>query len=238
MNDEDIKFKLLGNMGIHIEGAGDIHIPSLNEIFQLNMSTYNEYLSSLLIDKSAFDTEIDEKISNYDVFIVNCYHNYSFKEISFKAISFFFKCKPSLVMEGEEVIVELADGKIDRTNFPLLQKVLKMGNNVKLTPPEPEYKPANSRAKKMIEMIMKNKKNKPPPKEKMDLFSIVSGLVWKNNSQNLESILSMNIFQIYNGLHTTDKIENVHHTVTAIYAGKIDSKKIKLSDLHWANKME
>ncbi|MFS0855149.1 hypothetical protein [Paenibacillus taichungensis] len=238
MDDLDIKFKLMGNLGIQIEGAGNLYIPSLKEILHLNMSTYNEYLSSLLIDTSALNTEIDENISNFDVFIVNCYHNYSFKEVSFKAISFFFKSEPSLAMEGEDVFVKLSDGRIDRSNFPFVQKVLMMGNNVKLSSPEPEYKPANSRAKKMIEMIMKNKKNKPPDKEKMDLFSILSGLIWKDNAQSLDSILAMNIFQVYNGLHTTDKIENISHTVTALYAGTIDGKKIKLSDMHWANKLE
>lgn len=238
MDEQDIKFKLLGNRSITIEGAGDIYIPSIRDIFDLGMSIYNEYLSALLIDRSALETEVDEDISNFDVFIVNCYHNYSFKEISFKALNLFFKSEPSIAMEGDEVFVKISEGRIDRNNFTLLQKVLMFGNNVRLSSPESEYKPANSKARKMIEMIMKNKKNKPPPKEKMDLFSIVSGLIWKDNGQSINSILDMNIFQIYNGLHTTDKIENISHTVTALYAGTIDGKKIKLSDMHWANKME
>ncbi|MFS0857338.1 hypothetical protein [Paenibacillus taichungensis] len=236
MNNDDIQFNLLGNLPIHIDGLGYINIPCIRDIFSMGMSKYNAYLSTLLIDKSMFkDGELSEEVTNFDLLLGNCFHDESYRIMVFKALELFFNNEPRLYAEEDMFKILIGDGEINDTNFPMIQNAITLGNNVKISK-EPEYKAANKHAQKLIDMIKKNKSKAPPKKEKMDLHSIISGLIWKENGQSLDSILNMNIYQIYNGFNTTNSIENYHHTVSALYAGTIDGKKIKMSDIHWANK--
>lgn len=202
----------------------------------MGMSVYNGYLSSLLIDKSMFkDGELSEEVTNYDLLLGNCFHDESYRITVFKALELFFKSEPRLHAEEDTLKILIGNGEINDNNFPMIQNTITLGNNVKISN-EPEFKAANKQAQKLIDMIKKNRAKAPPKKEKMDLHSIISGLIWKENGQSLDSILNMNIYQIYNGFNTTNSIENYHHTVSALYAGTLDGKKIKMSDIHWANK--
>lgn len=236
MNKDDIQYNLLGNLPIYIDDLGYIKIPCVKEIFSIGMSVYNTYLSTLLIDKSLFeDEQLSDQITNFDLFMSNCFHDEMYKIVAFKALYLFFGQEPSLHLEDDTLKVLVGNGEINGSNFALIQDVITLGNNVKMSK-EPEFKAANKHAQKLIDMIKKNRVKEPPKKEKMNLHSIISGLVWKENGQSLDSILNMNIYQIYNGFNTTNSIENYHHTVSALYAGTIDGKKIKMSDIHWANK--
>lgn len=235
MEESDIEFKLLAGLPIPIPDAGQIHIPTLKEIVQLNMSRYNGYLAALLIDKTAFQTKLAETITNFDLFVANCRHNEGFWRTAAEAIELFFKQTPALREDSRLSYVQIGEGRLTQGNFSLVQKAIQIGNNVKLTH-EPEFKPADSRAAKMIGLIMKNREKQPKPKEKMDLQSIVAGLAWNNNGFSFADLFDLNLYQIYNGFYTTNHIDNYHHIVTAIYAGTIDGKSIKLSDIHWANK--
>ncbi|WP_145921927.1 hypothetical protein [Paenibacillus sp. O199] len=236
MNNDDIQYNLLGNLPIHIDGLGYVKIPCIRDIFSMGMSKYNTYLSTLLIDKSLFkDDTMSEQITNFDLFMSNCFHDEMYRIVAFKALELFFGKEPRLHLEENTLKILIGDEEITDSNFALIQDVITLGNNVKISK-EPEYKAANKHAQKLIDMIKKNKSKAPPKKEKMDLHSIISGLIWKENGQSLDSILNMNIYQIYNGFNTTNSIENYHHTVSALYAGTIDGKKIKMSDIHWANK--
>ncbi|MGM1044881.1 MAG: hypothetical protein ACQEXX_01905 [Bacillota bacterium] len=237
MNEVDIQYKLLAGVPISIPGAGLLSLPALKDIVQMNISTYHEILSFLLIDKSIIKGELDSKITNFDIFYANCYHSEQFKDKASTGIELFFGVLPILRENKEEVFIQIGEGRIDHNNFDQIQTVIKLGNNIS-TKNEPEFKPANSKAQKLIEMILKNREKQPKPKEKMDLFSIVSGLAWKSNGLTLSDLFNMNIYQIYNGFHTTNNIDNYHHTISALYAGTIDGKQIKMSNIHWANKLK
>ncbi|WP_311078294.1 hypothetical protein [Paenibacillus polymyxa] len=237
MDELDIHFKLLGGRPIYIEQAGYLSLPSLEIIVDLNMSMYNSFLASLLIDKSMIKSDFDSKVTNFDIFYANCYHNEEFKATAFAAIYLFFNETPNLQESYENVYIEIGKGQINHSNFDMIQKIIRLGNNVEIQN-EPEFKPANSRAKKMIEMILKNRAKQPKVKEKIDLHSIVAGLAWKDNGLSLFDLYKMNIYQIYNGLHVSNNIDNYHHTITALYAGTLDGKSIKMADIHWANKLK
>ncbi|MNI40553.1 hypothetical protein D3C73_947780 [compost metagenome] len=102
---------------------------------------------------------------------------------------------------------------------------------------EPEFNPVNSKAQEMINLILKSRKKQHKPREKMDLLSIVSGLAWKQNGISMQEVFELNIYQIYNGFFFTNSIDHYHHTLTGIYAGTVDGKSVKMSDIHWANKI-
>ncbi|KAF6630502.1 hypothetical protein H6F38_13790 [Paenibacillus sp. EKM208P] len=237
MDDLDIHFKLLGGRPIYIEQAGYLTIPPLEKIVDINMSLYNSFLASLLIDKSMIKSDLDNNVTNFDIFYANCYHNEEFKANAFAAIFLFFSESPTLKESDDSVYIEIGKGQINHSNFNIIQKIIRLGNNVEIQN-EPEFKPANSRAKKMIEMILKNRAKQPKVKEKIDLHSIVAGLAWKDNGLSLFDLYKMNIYQIYNGLYVSNNIDNYHHTITALYAGTLDGKSIKMADIHWANKLK
>lgn len=138
-------------------------------------------------------------------------------------------------IEGVSIIFPSNGLILNFKNFDNFQLILKTVHHLK-TNNKPEFNPKDSRAQAMIDLILKQRKQQPTPKEKMTLVSIVSGLSWKSNGVSIKEILDLNIYQIYNGFFTTNNIDNYHHTLSAIYAGTIDSKNIKMADMHWANK--
>lgn len=235
MDESDIHFKLLCGLPIYIQEAGYLKIPTLKEIAAMDFSLYNLYLSHILIDKKMLSNQYDESVTNFDIFYANMLYNEEFKETAVSAIQLFFSELPVLMETENTIYISIGQGKITYDNFGVIQKVLMLGNNTELVK-EPEYNPGNSRAKKMIQMIMKNREKQPKPKEKIDLQSIISGLAWKDNGVSLKEITNMTIYQIYNGFYVTNNIDNYRHTMSGLYAGTIDSKSVKMADIHWANK--
>ncbi|MEK4512271.1 hypothetical protein [Paenibacillus sp. FSL K6-2524] len=237
MNNVDLQLKMLANIPIHLDRAGEIFLPTLKEIAQMGFSNYNQQLSILLIDKNSFNHPFDDSVTDFDIFYANCYHNESFREVVFHALRLFFRAEPEMVEEEERFFIRLREGNVlDRSNFKALQSILYVANHLKKVM-EPEYNPVNSKAQEMINLILKTRKKQPKPKEKMDLLSIVSGLAWKQNGISLQELFELNIYQIYNGFFITNNIDHYHHTITGIYAGTVDGKSINMSDIHWANKI-
>lgn len=236
MEKSDIELKLLAGLPIPVHGAGNLYIPSFRQIADLGLSFYNQSLSYLLINKSMFEKKIDDEISNFDVFYANCYHDHEFRSIAFIVLGVLFKTNIIILENNDEAYLRIdKNHKIDHSNFDEIQEIIKIANHINLEN-EPEFKPGNSKAQEMISMILKNRNKQPKPKEKMDLVSILSGLAWKQNGVNIFNVFDLNIYQIYNGFQITNNIDNYHHTLTGLYAGTVDGKKIKMSDLHWANK--
>ncbi|MNW44433.1 hypothetical protein D3C74_216680 [compost metagenome] len=237
MSDIDLELKMLINIPIELEGAGLIYLPSLKKIAQIGFSTYNQLLSILLIDMKSIGHSIDESVTEFDILYANCLHNKSFRELAFQGLSLFFCADPVLVEEEECYFIRLGEnGILNSINFSLFQKTLYLANNLK-SENEPEYNPVNSKAQEMINLILKARKKQPKLREKMDLLSIVSGLAWKQNGISIQEVFELNIYQIYNGFFFTNNIDHYHHTLTGIYAGTVDGKGIKMSDIHWANKI-
>ncbi|WP_068620017.1 hypothetical protein [Paenibacillus tuaregi] len=236
MNIEDVKLKLLANLPIPLSGNLAVHMPSFKKIAEIGMSVYYHGLSLLLIDKSLLGKEIDERVTNFDIFYANCYHDESFRTDAFSALRLLFREEPSLSGDEHKVHLQFPSGELDHSNFDDFQKMLKIANHLKLES-EPEFKPGNSKAQELIDKILRNRTKEPKRKEKMDLASMVNGLAWKPNGLSLIEIFELNIYQIYAGFHTTNNIDNYHYTLSGLYAGVIDSKNINMSDIHWANKI-
>jgi len=236
MNIEDAKIKLSANLPVDIGNL--LYYPTPFKIVaEVGWSLYNHYLSLLLIDKASMEKEIDERVSNFDIFYANCYHNPEFKDVAFSALRLFFMDEPEMIEEDESVFFgfSASNKTLNHSNFDNFQKILKIAHNLKESQ-EKEFDPANSTAQKMIDMILKNKSKRPPKKEKIDLNSIVTSLAWKSNGISILNIYDLNIYQIYQGFFVTKNIDDFNFTLSGIYAGTVDGKKIDMADIHWANK--
>jgi hypothetical protein len=107
---------------------------------------------------------------------------------------------------------------------------------------EEEFRPAGAAVakfiKEMLEERKKRQKQKPKQKETINLRSIISGLAWKSGSPNLQSILELTNYQLYDGFKRLEKIDNVYYTLLGIYTGNVDVKKINTSELNYAKIIE
>lgn len=234
MNEKDLNLMLLMGTPIPIDGGLSLHVPKLRDIITMGESRFNECLSGLLFDKSNIDGLNDDRLTNFEVLFAYCFHNAEFKNIIFNGLKLIFKEEAQMGDDGSNVFFYFDDSrKIDLSNFDVIQRVLKKANHIKVDK-EPEFNPANSRAAQMIELIKKGKKNKPKPKETMNLHSIISGMAWKSNAVNIFNIFDLTIYQLYNGFYTTENIDNYHHTLSGVYAGTVDGKEIKFDQIHWA----
>ncbi|MDF2650404.1 MAG: hypothetical protein K0Q73_6209 [Paenibacillus sp.] len=242
MNNNDLELKLLYGAPIDLEHVGTIHNPSLRDIVTMGESLYNQYLSAILFHKSHIEgLNLEEAYTSFQILFNYCYHNEDFRDITLKAIQFFFKENAHLGHDDTDVFFYFGDisesRRINESNFDLIQDIIKKMNYIK-TSKETDYNPANSKAQQMIDLIMNNKKNKPKPKETMNLHSIISGLAWKSNSHHLFNIFDLTIYQLYQGFSTMENIDHYYHTLVGIYSGNVNGKDINFAQLHWAKKSE
>lgn len=238
MNNNDLELKLLAGSPIEIHGVGTIYPPTIRDIVNIGESQYNKLLSTLLFDKENIENLHDHiELNNFQILFSYCYHQEDFKEITLKAIEFFFREKAQLGFNDSNVFFyfghEKENRKIDSSNLDQIQFVLKKMSFIK-TNKEPEYNPANSKAKQMIELIMKNKKNKPLTKEIMNLHSVTSGMAWKSKNINIFNVFDLTVYQLYQGFRVTENIDNYHYTLTGVYSGNVSSKEINFTQIHWA----
>lgn len=231
INEDDLRLKLLAGLPVDIGHIGKLHFPSLHQIITINESTYNGILSHLLVDKSQIDQFKDQDITNLKLILNFCEKDPLFMENFLIGMNLLFQEDVNIHEKG--FLFLGIDRGIHSDDFSYIQEVIRVAHWMK-DDKEEEYKPANSKARELIEMMLKNKKKQPQKKSDTDLHSMISGLAWKSNNCNLNEIINLNMYQLHDAFHRFSNIENVHYTLHGIYAGTVDGKKIKQSDLNWA----
>lgn len=238
INENDLELQLLAGMNINIPEFITIYFPSIKEIISIGESTYNELLSYLLIDKDCFEQFKDQDVSNLELLMVFSYHDENYRKKVLTAFNLFFKKTPLISDDGVFYFKEKDKIFIlDKVQFEDIQFVLKKANKIKIDK-EPEYNPGNERARKFIEKMLKTKKNRPKQKSNLSLHSIISGLAWRSNGVSIFNIFNLTIYQLYDAFHRTENIDHCYYTLSGIYAGTVDSKKIDLKTINWAKTLE
>lgn len=241
MRKSDIELKFLADIPVDIGNVCKLHVPTLREVIEMGESEYYRLLSSLLVKKDQI--EIDELLeaSNMEVVYTICYHDKEFLETFQKASRFIFR--EDISMSPEELGLFFYFGDLEEKrflndrNFDWIQSLVVISNNINVE--EDEYNPANEEARKLVEEIKKAKaeisKNK---KQISSLSSKISGVAWKSNSVNIFNVFDLNIYQFYDALLRLEQVDNYQFTLTGIYTGNVDSKKVKIDNLHWTKKIE
>lgn len=237
LDKNDIELRLLAGMEIELDG-GYIRSPKIKDIIEIGEKKYNQYISYLLIDKDNFDFKGNrDEISNFYLVYFNCYHNEEFKDIFFNALKFIYGVTPTLSFYKEELFFyfknEFRDWKLTNENFDDFQEIVKIATNTRIE--KEDYNPGNEKAAKFIEKLKAIKANRPKPKEKINLHSIINGLSWRSNDINIFNIFDLTIYQLYQGFFASEKIDNYQFTLQGMYFGTVDIKKNKIPDIHWAN---
>jgi len=103
--------------------------------------------------------------------------------------------------------------------------------------PTPKLDVENSGNKITQKYILEHKRKERKNKEEeiIDLSSIISSLIWKGHI-GLE-VWEFPIYSIYDGYFRLNMIDNYDKTITALYAGNIDTKKtqIDIEKINWSN---
>lgn len=236
LDKEDMELMLLANEPIPLEHVGNITSPRMRDIIKLGYSKYNEGLSSLLFDKSRISDLKNVEESN---FILTCFffhQDNSFRNSFKNGIKFSLGKDVDIVEVEGQPVFDLGESLyIDETSFYDFQELVKLSNKVEFSNDADEYSAGNSKAKEMIERLLKGKAEKPQKKAVINLHSIISGLSWKSTSGiNISNVFDLSVYQFYDGYHRLENIDYCNSVLTGIYTGNIDSKSIKMQEINWA----
>lgn len=238
MNREDIELLLLAALPVPIPNCEPLYAPTVREVVEMGEGKYNQLLSVLLFDKNSLPTDLSKELSHFEVFFINCYCNPEFRQIAELAFRTVFKAKTEMcdVQTSADPYFYFANGsRIDRTNFDLIQEVVRIGNHVRLLKrDEDQYNPADEVTAKVIAEMLARKKARPKPKPDINLHSMISALSWKSGKPLLDEIMRLSMYQFYDGYRRVENLDSIHYTLFGIYTGNIDAKKMNLKDLHIA----
>lgn len=237
MNQDDLKLRLLAGLPIDVEGIGLLYPLTIKEIIEFGESRYNDLLSCLLVNNSQkiLGLDLPRDISNFDIFTLYSYGNQQFRQLIIEGLILLFR-NECTYKDGFYYFTDL-QVFLTEDIFDNLQNILRLVNKLPLDV-EPDYNPANERARNFIEKMQKSKKKKPKTVSEMNLHSIISGVAWKSFNTNLEAILKLTIYQLYDAFDRLEHIDNYSFTLSALHAGTIDGKKVDLRKLNWAKTLQ
>jgi len=233
---DHILFKLTLNLHIDIDGAGCLTLPTLRLLAAWGEKRYNEALSALLFDKEQYESFRTFTEDNYGMMCLLYAQDERYRSALEDAIQMLLGSRLQLQRRGAVPCFALVAGEEERTlsaeKLELIRYIVRIAHQLEERPSD--YNPANAAARSMIELLSRNKRSRPARKPTTDLQSMISGVAWKSGSMNLLHIGELTLYQLYDGYRRLHCIDSSHHTYTGIYAGTIDSKAIKLSELNWA----
>jgi hypothetical protein len=240
LNTNDIRLKFLMGLPVHIEGIGNFHAPNLTEIIDLTEEKYHKSLSALFFDKQNLSNSSDlEKFSDFQVLLMLVFQDPSFGEFFFYGLNLHLDSKSYLHPEGFLYFGELSEESVlTEEKFNYIKKLVRIANNLPETKDadQEKYDFATDEARSFWEKIRRKRElaaKTAKKEEKINLHSVISAVGWK--SENFAFISKLNIYQIYDGFYRIRVIDNYNNHMTGIYTGNIDSSKIKLPDIDWAN---
>jgi hypothetical protein len=239
MNEADIHLKLLANVPVNVEGIGFFQLPTIKDMIDMGESKYNQLLSMVTFSKEYLNANDLDGFSDLEVFATSIFYDQNFHELVNKSFKLFFNKEIQVKKLGDIPVLyfdELReDTVLTEEKWELTKKIAKIGNFIQEAKEE-EYVAGNERARKFLEeqkkrkeLLAKVKKNK----EQVNLHSILSAVAWRTTGVN--ELLNLTIYQLYNGYFRLGLIDNYNHITTGIYTGNVDSSKIKLPDINWAN---
>jgi len=229
-----------------------ISLPTLNEIFDLGLDKYLEYLQSIIIDISDLnlDTEIfaGEEFSDYQIFIMLLLTSKDFQNTFFEAMQLF--TNDTFVFEQEHIVglrktvteegeVSFEFNQILTEEFWLeMRKVLSLAHMQE----EPKrYDYANAKAKAIMEKLRKNKeevqriKAKRGQSESLEVYELIGSVCTHSKAYNLFNVWNLTYYQFFDHYYRLNINDNYHFSLQSILAGA-DPKKVKVE--HWTSSIK
>ncbi|ARF70773.1 hypothetical protein B7C51_25215 (plasmid) [Paenibacillus larvae subsp. pulvifaciens] len=247
---EEIDLKLILLAGDPLK-TNNIEIKplKLKEITKIGYSLYSKYLSLLTIDKNKI---VDDSEKYEELSLVELIYETRSEDIIrqfLDAICFFLHTDKEAVIYHEHygiIIGDIAEFPnvnrvpiLNKDNYDDFVKILKYQNCI--TTKIDNSKPANERARKILEKIRRSKEiiNQVKAKQainngnSIDFADIVSSVSTKSNSYNKHSIWDVTIYQLYDEYKRLEAINNYEFNLKALLQGaKTDELK------HWSSSLD
>jgi hypothetical protein len=218
--------------------------PQLREIMDLGYETYFSYVNSLILtpyeigDILWFDMGVwYEDVTQWEMFL----SFFEKDEVAQKALAWFLKVDDLALIQNtkteEYYFVFIKDEKqifVTEENFYEISSMIRKINNV--PPPYEVGKETTKFVKIRLLERMKHDREKPKKnnfKENINIESIISSVAWCGTS-NIIDIWNLTIYQLYDGYSRLSTKDNYDKTMSAIYAGTIESDKINQEQIYWA----
>lgn len=230
---ESVEARFLLDIPVHIDGLGDLYSPSIVEIVDMTEDKYNSALNIFLLDGNK-DEFKELGLTDLELITYFCMQDESILDLFFCALKIHFRNEEILYNDGWFYFNEFTDSaRLTEEKFIFIKDIVRIANNLKIEKAE-EYKAGDERARRLIELQKRSRqKVEEAKKQKINLRSLISAVGWKSKEFNF--INSLNIYQLYDGYYRLQFIDNNNHVTSAIYAGTINAKDVKMSDINWAN---
>jgi len=236
----ELELKLLKGSTIVVDGIKIKPLTLAYIVDDLGFDKYIQTLSILGFDKSKFKEDIPEyeynKLLNYDLYIsheqlINSLLEFLKTFLNYDEIFFVPDNQSFAFVSGGELAF------LNRDNSDKVIEIFRKMYNINIEK-EPEYNPANDRARAIIEKI--KKKNEVyanlHKEEDVDLNSIISGVAWKSTNTNIFNVFDLTIYQLYDAYYRLEIVDNYNNTMTGLYSGNIDGKTLNPKKISWIKK--
>lgn len=215
-----------------------IKIPTVREVIH-NEETYFSLVSAIISTPYDMMVQLDDigidftTITDWDIFL-SLFDELKTKNLSLIfnniAIEDFYKIvnpQNGMVVLYNEKTGATIDKEIHRKICNFLRKLLQLDKQDK--------RPANEEAKKfMIERARKKQNRRKRDKFQSQIEEVIISLV--NTPEfpyNYESVLDLNIYQLYASLRQVNKKINYDNLMIGVYAGTVNTKEIDHQELIW-----
>lgn len=241
-----IELKLLAGLPIEIDGIGKVFAPSLREIASIGEDRYNQYLSVILFDKSRVE-DAKEDFGDFEYLYLVSYHNKLYNQMTLDGLKFFSKEIATFSdINQKEVNCKLGDhGVINKNNFPIMQKVVKLQNCLEHQDSTKDN-PSNEKArqllekKKMLSKKVAKAKSSDGNSDPLTLFDLVSILAsssnynLSSNENNPMSVWNLTMFQFNDAFNRLKIFKEYEVNVQALMNG---AKAEEIQMKHWMSKI-
>lgn len=206
---------------------------------------YNHYLGILLYDVSDIAITSDilqqlniETFTTFHYLILNCFQSTEIKQMIIKALECFFNEEVSFIKSRSCFCIgSLAKGRfLTNENYIYIKKALIKLNYLKSLEEEEALVFGNKIARDSYMEFKRRQKSQPKLPSRINLHSILSGLIWKGN-KDIEKILNMTVYQIYDGYDRLSITDQCDYLSQGIYHGTINHKEIDNNKLNWAQRI-
>lgn len=226
---------------IDIPYLGLIYPLTIDDIFKIGLTKYNQYLSLLMITTddilSMIDTDItetSERIEAFDFLLLNALMNEDFRKDILAILSLLFKETTQLCEEGYFYIGHINDCRcLNVANFGMLVDIIKLQNCI-----DTESKDVLAKNEKQREFLKQLKKAKAKYNKlntvdvDIEISNIISSVCAKHPSINLFNVGQLTMYQLINQFKRLSLIDDYFINVESLMHGATgDDVKIT----HWAS---
>lgn len=238
------ELKLIKGDPIDLSNGFKVHPLTLGEIADIGEDVYNSYLSVIMTNKSILNNlsenditkeELNElyKLTDLEFILYLAVHNHTILLTLINSLETFLKCGVEI---GRDIgIVLKSEDKecfLENELFNEIKAIIIKQNFLKDNESS-AFKPANAKAKALLEKMMKAKEKiqKQNNEEGLSLKDIISIVAAYSNDINIISVWKLTVYQLYESyLRLT--LWDDYHNKFLLLPHTADSKSLDLT--HWA----